>query len=210
MDTTHMIYQLKVNLWNLAYTHWKTTVLFSGRWWSLVALIAIAYTVWWLLVDKRRLSQILLFGSFVAVGRIVMDIIGSDMVLWSYDIREVPFYPSPFLHDFTITPIACMLVYQYSHSWRRFLVLTGVATGIISFIFFPLLAALRFLTLYNWNYFYSFILIVVIASLSRAVLLGILQLEQKYQGGESSELSGRLIAQPAMKPLDKEDKGQDE
>lgn len=185
VDTTLMVSQLKVSLWNLAYTHWKTNVLFSGRWWSLIALIVIAYVVWWLLVDKHRLSQILLFGSFIAVGRIVMDIIGSNMVLWSYDIRELPFYPSPFLHDFTITPLALMLAYQYSRSWKRFLIWSSVATGLITFVFFPLLIAFGFLTYINWNHIYSFVLIIAIASLSRGVLLGVLHLEQRYQTGYS-------------------------
>jgi len=210
VDTAELIHQLRVTLWDLSYTQWKTTVLFSLHWWSLVILICISYIIWWKLVDKSRLSQILLFGSFIAAGRIVMDIIGSNTVLWSYDIRELPFTPSPFLHDFTITPIALMLVYQYCHSWEKYLLWTSVATGFITFGFFPLLIAFDFLKYYNWYHAYSFILIIFIASLSRAILLGVLQLEQKYQCGFSSISSGRLTCQPAMKPLSKEDESRDE
>lgn len=206
MDTAQTIYQLKVALWDLSYTHWKANVLFSIRWWSLVALIAIAYTVWWKLVDKQRLSQILLFGSFVAVGRIVMDLIGSNIVLWSYDVRELPFSPSPFLHDFTITPLALMLVNQYCPSWNKFLVWTAVVTGIITFVFFPLLIAFNFLKYYNWNHFYSFVLIIGIASLSRVVLLEVLQLEQRYQCSVSHGSPGKPICRPAMKPLSEDEK----
>ena len=177
MNTVDMIHQLKLELWNLSYNQWKTT-LFSIQWWSLVAFVAISYAIWWVIVDKRRLSQILLFGSLVAVGRVVMDTIGSNAVLWSYDIRLTPFSPSPFLHDFTLTPLALMVVYQYCHSWKKFLVWTVVATGIISFVFFPILTTFGILKLYNWNYFYSFVLIIGLASLSRWVLLGVLNIEQ--------------------------------
>jgi len=147
-------------------------------------------------------DEILLFGSFVAVGRILMDIIGSNAVLWSYDIRETPFYPSPFLHDFTVTPLALMVVYQYCHSWKKFLAWTAVVTGIISFAFFPIFTALGFLKFYNWNYFYSFVLIIGIASLSRWVLLGVLSIQRNYEYAKDE--SKTLNYQPAMKPFDTE------
>lgn len=111
MDTLAMIHQLKVSLWNLTYAYWKAETLFSIKWWGLIAMNGIGYAIWWHIVDKRRLSQLLLFGSFVAVGRIIMDIIGTNTVLWSYDIREIPFFPSPFVHDFTITPLSLMIIY---------------------------------------------------------------------------------------------------
>lgn len=209
MNTTDMIHQLRLELWNLSYTQWKSQTLFSLQWWSLVALIAVSYAIWWIIVDKRRLSQILLFGSLAAVGRIVMDIIGSNVVLWSYDISETPFYPSPFLHDFTLTPIALMVVYQYCQSWKKFLVWTIVATGIISFIFFPTLTTLHFLTLYRWNLFYSFALIIAIATLARFVLLGVLNIEQNSEYAKGLSKPQRYKTIPAMKPFDKEDENQD-
>jgi len=178
MTTADMIHQLRLELWNLSYNQWITQTFFSIQWWSMVAFIAISYAIWWVIVDKRRLSQILLFGSLVAVGRVMIDIIGTNAVLWSYDIRETPFYPSPFQHDFTLTALALMAVYQYCHSWKKFLVWTVVATGIISFVFFPILTTFGFLKLYNWNYFYSFVLMIGLASLSRWVLLGVLKIEQ--------------------------------
>lgn len=180
MATADMIHQLRLELWNLSYLQWKTQTLLSIQWWSLIVLIVISYAIWWAIIDKRRLSQILLFGSLVAVGRVAMDIVGTNTVLWSYNINETPFDPSPFLHDFTLTPLALMVVYQYSPSWKKFLVWTEVATGILSFVFFPILTMFGFITFYNWNYVFSFVLITGIASLSRWVLLGVLSIEQDY------------------------------
>jgi len=198
MTTTDMINHLRIELWNLTYTQWKTQTLFSIQWWSMIVFVAIFYAIWWwVLVDKGRLSQILLFGSFVAVQRIVMDIVGTNTVLWSYNLRLTPFYPSPFVHDFTLTPLALMLVYQYCHSWKKFLVWAGVVTGIISFVFFPILSMFGFLKLYHWNDFYSFVLIIVIASLSRWALLRTLNIQQNY--GSAKDRSTTLNDQPAMK-----------
>jgi hypothetical protein len=181
MTTANMIHQLRLELWNLSYTQWKTETLFSIQWWSMVALVAIFYAIWWVIVDKRQLSQILLFGSFVAVMRAVTDIFGTNIVLWSYDIRLTPFYPSPFLHDFTVTPLALMVAYQYCHSWKKFLVWTGVVTGIISFVFFPILIKFGILKLYNWNLFYGFIMIFGLALFARWVVLGVLNIQQNHQ-----------------------------
>ncbi|MDP4125565.1 MAG: CBO0543 family protein [Bacillota bacterium] len=178
MTNLDMIHQLRLELWNLSYNHWKTETLFSIKWWSMVALITISYIIWWVIVDKRRLSQILLFGSLISVCRITMDIFGNNTALWSYDIRLTPFSPSPFLHDFTVTPLALMVVYQYCHTWKKFLVWNVIVTGIISFVFFPILIKFGFLTFYSWNYFNSFILIFGFALLSRWVLLGVLKIEK--------------------------------
>jgi len=179
MNTLDMIHQLRVELWKLTYTQWKTETLFSIQWWSMVALIAITYAIWWVLVDKRRLSQILLFGSLVAVGRVVMDIVGFNAILWSYDIRLLPFVPCPLQYDFTMIALTLMVVYQYCHSWKKFLAWTGVVTGIMSFVFFPILIKFGFLKFYNWNLLYSFVLVFGIASFSRWVVLGVLNLQQK-------------------------------
>jgi hypothetical protein len=181
MNTANMIHQLRLELWNLSYTQWKTETLFSIQWWGMVTLIAISYAIWWVIVDKRRLSQILLFGSFVAVQRIVMDIVGTTAVLWSYDIRPTPISPGPFENDFTLIALALMVVYQYCHSWKKFLISTGVVSGIISFVYFPILIKFGFLKFYNWNLFYSFVLIFGIAAFSRWVLLGVLNIQQKNQ-----------------------------
>lgn len=180
MTTVATIHQLRLELWNLTYTQWKSQTLFSIHWWSSIILIAILYAIWWAIVDKQRLSQILLFSSFVAVGRIVMNIIGTNAVLWSYDIRPTPFFPSPFENDFALIALSLMVVYQYCHSWKKFLIWTGIFTGILWFVYFPILIKFGFLKLYNWHLFYSFVSIIVIASFSRWVLLGILNIQKNY------------------------------
>jgi hypothetical protein len=201
MEYLSTVQQIKLTLWNLTYNNWKTEELFSVQWWSLITIIAISYIVWWKLVDKQRIIQIVLFGSLVSVGRIVMDIVGNNLVLWSYDIRVLPMIPIPFIHDFTISPLIYMLGYQYFTSWKTFSVFNIATTGSLSFIFLPLLSISRVLNLYNWNYFYTFILVIFITSLSRAVMLWLLHLEQKYEVGYSRNQSMIPNLQPVMKPL---------
>lgn len=179
MNTGTDLSQLKVSLWNTAYLQWKSEVLFSNQWWLIIATIVISYIVWWVLIDKTRFAQLLLFGSLVSVGRIVFDIIGSNMVLWSYDIRESPFMPSPFLHNLTISPLVYMLLHQYTSTWRTFLLWNAIITAAYSFILLPFLVSTKVLTFYNWNYMYAFISVFFITSLSRIVSVGAQNLEKR-------------------------------
>ena len=58
----------------------KSTLSSNGEvWWpSLPFLMQFGGYI----LDKRRLSQIILYGSLVAIQRIVMDIFGTNLALW--------------------------------------------------------------------------------------------------------------------------------
>jgi hypothetical protein len=101
-----------------------------------------------------------------------------------------------------------MLVYQYSSSWRQFLFWSAITEGIIAFIFHPLLSIFAIYREWNWHNYYTFTLMMFIAILARAVILGALQSVQKAQTGYSSTPYTSLNPQPAMKPLDKENDNQ--
>jgi len=72
MDAPTMIHSLRLQLLDLLYSQWKEN-LFSAQWWFIVAVMTVAYTLWWKYVEKRRLLEILLFGCFIAVSRTVME-----------------------------------------------------------------------------------------------------------------------------------------
>jgi hypothetical protein len=170
--------------------------------------IAVAYAIWWKYVDKRRLTQILLFGSFIAVFRVIMDDAGASSGLWVYSVKPLPLGHSLFLNDLTIVPLGFMLVYQYCHSWKKFLFWTVIAEMGYSFVFLPLLAKLEILRLYNWQFYYTFFIMLVAATIMRAILLTILEIEQTHAFRSSNNHLASAL-QPAMKPLDKENDDQD-
>jgi len=96
-----------------------------------------------------------------------------------------------------------MVVYQYCHLWKKFLIWTGVVKGIISFAIFPILVKLGFLTIINknCNVSFSYVAIFVIASFSRWVVLGVLNIQQNAKDKQRT-----LNDQPAMESLDKADR----
>ncbi|MBP2658892.1 MAG: hypothetical protein H6Q69_1924 [Firmicutes bacterium] len=136
-----------------------------------------------------------------------MDDAGSSAALWSYSVKPLPFGQALFLNDLTIVPLGFMLVYQYCRSWKKFFLWTVIVEAGYSFLLLPVLVKFDILRLYNWQYSYTFFIMIIVAIVMRAILLTILKIEQKHEFGYSNN-SLTPTMQPAMKPLDEENKNQ--
>lgn len=182
MVTSEMIRQAKMTMHDLVYTKWLTEDLFSPKWWGFVILIIVSYTICFSLLDKRRYTQILLFGSLITVPTIVFDIFASNFSLWSYKSRLIPTIPSPIVYDLTIVPLYYMLVYQYNNTWKSFLIWNGVAAGIIGFVYFPILSAIQVVKIEeHWSYFGFFAVNFVFATIARWVVVSVVSIESKQR-----------------------------
>ena len=116
MDTNFEIYQLRNQIWELLLASWKVD-LTTLKYWGIVIVIAIAYIVWFRLTDKKRLVDLLFYGSLIAVMRGLIDLFGVTAGLWIYKVSIFPLSPSVLLQDWTIIPLIYMLVQQYSPNW---------------------------------------------------------------------------------------------
>ena len=97
------------------------------------------YAVWWVLVDKTRLKTLLLYGSLVAIIRVILDVtVAINLGRWVYAVTLFPIQPDMFVHDFTVTPLIFMMVYQYSNNWKQFWVANLIASSLIFYIMLPL------------------------------------------------------------------------
>lgn len=181
MVTLEMIHQARITLHELVLTKWLTEDVFSLRWWGMVAFIALSYVVCLNLLDKRRLSNILLFGSLLTVGMAAAETIGVSFVLWYCATPILPIVPCIFASDFTIIPLYYMLVYQFTSAWKQFALWNAITAGIFAFIFQPIVVHFKIFELDKWSYIYTFAIVFFIASLARAVTLGILAAEEKRQ-----------------------------
>jgi hypothetical protein len=178
MDIHEQIKQAKRVLNKLVVEDWKSE-LFSPAWLGIIAFILLSYYICFRLLDKRRLTQLLLYGSLMTVSMTVIDIFGTQFGFWTFLTRVMPIVPSVLFFDYTIIPLYYMLVYQYSSTWRSFAAWNAVLAGIISFIFFPLLTALKLFKLYNWRYIYFFPLIYILAFICIGVVWGIVSVQNK-------------------------------
>lgn len=201
MELTAIIHQIRLEEWSFIYTSWMVG-LFSPQWWTLFVLVVISYTVWWNLADKRQLSHLLLFGSFVTVMRVIFDDLAVGMGLYAYKVRLIPLPRSLILNDLTIIPLYYMLVYQFTSSWRNFLFWSIVWSGIWAFVFKPLFVLTGILVLYDWKYYYTFVAMLFIGIASRLAFHLVMRTEQGSPVWRSAANEMKAMLQPAMKPLD--------
>lgn len=192
------ITNVAADLWNLLFTRWLSEELFSFSWFVILGSMFLIYIALFLLIDKSRLREIILYGALLSVAFGYIDVIGTNVGLWEYKTHFLPFVPSLFPFTYTVHPIVHLLIYQYTDSWRSFAIWNTLGTVFFAFIAHPFYVWSQVLWLGKWNYVYSFILGVIITSFVRAVVIWLANIEQKHVK-ESSRASLLPKLQPVMK-----------
>lgn len=200
MDILYLLRESRLQTWELKHQLWQQGFL-TFNWWFIAITIAVSYAIWWKYTDKRRIIELLLYGSFVAVTRVLFDAWGITSGRWTYTLDLVPGGISLFLNDLTIVPLFLMLAYQYSPNWKTFFVWLIVVEGLVAFALLPLLSYLGILKLHAWRYYGSFIYVVTAASIMRAIMLFGLNLQEKSRAKAPKPSSTTLVAEPALKLL---------
>ncbi|MZP29187.1 hypothetical protein GTO91_05630 [Heliobacterium undosum] len=200
MVTDEMLLQARLTFNHLSWHHYVNAELFSVGWWFIVGMLAIFYFTWWKLLDKSRFMEILLFGSFMAVTNAFMDNIGTSSSRWMYFTRLVPLSPGPFPIDYTVVPILFMLAYQYTNSWRSFLIGSSLAGLLLNAVIFPTMVSINIKHHYNFQLYWYFFFVVVASLISRYLILAIIKTQFSAEGikNPSTLLSPALV--PARRP----------
>lgn len=149
---------------------WSNDVVWHWQWWCLVAIFLLPWVAWWWLVDKRRLTQICLLGMFVLATAVWMDEIGTELGLWFYPYKIMPFYPQLVPINYSVLPITYMLAYQYTPRWTQYLRMMLVISALYAWLAEPVLQALGIYQMLNWKLWYSFAIYMVIAVSHRWLL----------------------------------------
>lgn len=204
MDSYALLHQLRLQASDIKDQLWIQNFL-TPQWWFVAITIVVSYVIWWKLLDKRRAIEILLFGSYIAVSRVIFDDWGISSGRWTYTFDLLPMGYSLFLNDLTVVPLFLMLVYQYSPDWKTFLVWLLVVQGITSFALLPLFSYMGILKIYNWTYYGSFIFMLITATVMRAIMLFGLSLQKESRINDPVSSSSTLVSQPAMKPMETHD-----
>lgn len=174
------IYVTKKILWEQLYSSWINYELFSLPWWVTIGALITIYFIWWKALDKSRIIELLLFGSLLAVMSALIDTVADNLMLWQYKVRLLPFSPAFFPYHLTIAPIILMLVYQYTSTWKSFLLWTAISGAIYSFVFIPTFVSLGEVHLLRWKYHYNFITFFLRACVGRWLLMLFKQFEFAY------------------------------
>ena len=142
--------------------YWLSESLFSFRWWILLITTISVFLVWLVMVDKKRLLEIITYGSFVNSIAVIGDSAGISLGLWNYPVTLTPTIVLIEVHRAQM-PFIYMIIYQYFNKWRPFLIATAINAFVFAFIFEPLLVWLHIYEPYHWKHFYSFFPYIFIA-----------------------------------------------
>ncbi|MTV51063.1 hypothetical protein GJ688_19390 [Heliobacillus mobilis] len=212
MVTNAQVLEASKYLNNLIITQWVTEHFLSPLWLSGVLLILFSYVLFFYLVDKKRIIEILLFGSLVAVSFSVYNATGSQFDLWIQFKRVLPLNPNFFLGDLTLIPLYGMLVYQYTSSWKSFFLWNVIWAGAFAFgLYFLILVRLdAFRYFISFGPIIDFIFLTTDGIVARGILVSLLKLETRHGNLASKRSLSELIAQPVRRPSDFQDRYNDD
>lgn len=148
----------KIKLIDLSYSHWVHSDLFSLNWWILFCSTIIPYFIWWKLVDKNRFFELFSYGLVCACIAMTLDVMGTEMMLWSYPDKLFPWIPPLIPADLVVIPLSAMLVYQYFNKWTFFLFANILWAILFAYIIEPIFLYLGMFALGpSWGHTHSFI-----------------------------------------------------
>ncbi len=176
------LYDLYMDYANASYNNWISKELFSFGWIFNICFLIIFYIIWIILIDKKRLKELLLFGALISVVASFIDIVAVSLGLWEYKTRLFPINPATFPFDYTVLPILYIFVMQYSSSWKSYLIGSVIACSIFSFIISPIYVWLGIKIYHNFNYFYMFVLVFTVTTFIKAIFNWIDNIQEKSLG----------------------------
>lgn len=179
-DSARQILDMHEVFSNLKKEVWLADVLWSWQWWLLLALLFLPWAVWWRLVDKKRLTAICLLGVFVLATASWMDELGTDLILWYYPFKIIPWYPQLVPINYSVLPITYMLIYQYTPKWSAYMIAMAAMAALYSWVAEPALAFMGIYQVVTWKFSYSFPLYLLIAVSHRWLLEKIMSTSEFY------------------------------
>lgn len=151
-------------------TNWLNNEILSWNWWVLLSFIVIPTLIWVKVVDRRRILEILLFGTLVIIPTSYLDAIGVDLKFWVYPVQFLPITPRAFPFDIFLIPITYMLLYQFFKGWKAFLVALFIMALIFAFIGEPISHILNLVYYIKWKYYYSFLYYIILGISVKAIV----------------------------------------
>ncbi|WP_227935191.1 CBO0543 family protein [Alkalihalobacillus deserti] len=170
-ELQEQIIQLEINRW-LQYH------LFSWNWWLLIVFLIAPWFIWIKFLDRKRIFEIFSFGMLTSLITVFFDAVGKELGFWVYPIELTPFVHSAGAFDFSVIPVAYMLIYQHFKRWKTFIAALVFMALIYAFIGEPF-AHWAELTYYlKWKYIYSFFYYILTGMLVRWIVEKLLKISR--------------------------------
>lgn len=162
---------LEDKLFQLEVDGWLKNEFLTWEWWILVVFLIMPWVIWAKLVKRDIILEILLFGTIIILITTLLDVVGAQYSFWDYPIAFLPIIPRAFPFDFSMVPVAYMLLYQYFRTWRSFISAQIIMALIYAFIGEPFCEWVKFVNYLEWRYIYSFIYYIIVGIVTRALIL---------------------------------------
>jgi hypothetical protein len=161
--------------------YWRDHNYLTFNWWLLVLLSILSPIVWWKTIDTKRITEITAFGLFYGVTAIILDSIGSSMLVWVYPVRLTPYlYPQYYPYDVGVVIVPFMYVYQrWGNSIKSFLIATGLLSAFLAFVAEPIMEWLGIYKELKWENIYSFPIYWLIGLICWVIIKRFKKLESK-------------------------------
>lgn len=149
--------------------YWLNQDLFSWQWWFIVIINFLFIALLILFIDKQRIQLITIafLTSVILIG--IINELGVFYGWWSYPHQFITALKTMNAVDFLTVPVIITLFYQKFGKWKIYLIITTIIFLIISFVGIPIFVYFDFYRLHNWNYFYSFLSLIVVAILVKLI-----------------------------------------
>lgn len=135
---------------------WLRQDLFQTKWWLLLGITMFAFFIWWRLLVKTRLPEVVLYAVLMMIVMMGVDEYGEELVLWDYPIDILPIFPVITATNLLFLPLAFSLVYQNSRTLKSFARNAVLTAALVSFVLEPGMALGGYYQLLKWKYYYSF------------------------------------------------------
>lgn len=168
----------------LTSTHldkWLQDDLFQFQWWGLLGLYILIIAVWWKMLNKQRLPEIILYTVLTIIMTMGIDEYGIELTLWAYPACLFPIFPVITALNLVALPLCFSIVYQHFSSWKSFFLASTVIAGMLAFVLEPLLVWANLYQLIKWHYYYSFLVFITVALFIRWLVVIILAIADRAQ-----------------------------
>lgn len=178
MDSLAKVIELRKQIYQIQYDHFMHSTLFSVKWWILIFVTILIIFIWWKLVDKVRLHEIILFGFVITILTFISDSVGTDMVLWSYPIELFGLVKHISELELVIIPISYMFLYQYFAEWKKYIITLIVFSAFGAFAVVPLAVWFGTYKLIRWNDTYSFMIFIFMGLFAKYIVIKIMDISK--------------------------------
>lgn len=152
------------------FDEWIKNGVFSFTWWSLLGLFIICVYAWWKLIDKSRLTEIILYAGLITIAILLLDELGEELTLWDYPTDLFPLFPPITAINISCMPSVYSYIYQCFRTWKSFTIATIIMSTIFCFVFEPIFVWAGVYQMLKWKSYYGFPIYVFIAIIVKSVV----------------------------------------